>query len=79
VDDMTRRLVEQVEQLSEDRIERNARIRQLGDKVQAMQLTGDALATALAGFLGPNHQLIRMWDEAKRHGEVDVASREERQ
>lgn len=51
----------------------------LQDKLQAMQLTGDALATALAGFLGPEHQLIRMWDEAKRHGEVPAASRENQQ
>lgn len=41
----------------------------LQDKIQAMRLSGDAMATALAGLIGPDHELIRMWDEAKRHGE----------
>lgn len=43
------------------------------DKVQRLQQAGDALATGLAAFLGPEHDLIRLWDEAKRAGEVPAA------
>jgi hypothetical protein len=37
----------------------------LQNKVQAMTLSGDALATALAAYLGHEHPLIRMWEESK--------------
>ena len=47
---------------------------QLQDKMQHMTLAGDALATALAAFVGPDHELIRMWDAAKRHGEMPDAT-----
>lgn len=35
------------------------------DQIQTMLLAGNGMAAALAGFLGPDHPLIRLWDEAK--------------
>lgn len=44
----------------------------LQDEIQAMQTAGDALASAATAILGPDQrQLIRMWDESKRHGEPE--------